>query len=70
MKQADGFRNAEKEDRELFVRAAVSVILQRELSLTRRVYTWLLGSDETPEKQINYFRRNGLNLLSETLQVS
>lgn len=52
------------------MKAASAVVLQRELSLTRRVYTWLLGSNEASDKQIQYFRANSLDLLSGTLGVS
>lgn len=51
------------------MRAACAVVLQREVSLSRRVYTWLLGRDESPEKQMSYFRTYGLNLLVTVLQV-
>lgn len=45
------------------------MVLQREVSLSRRVYTWLLGKEESPEKQISYFRTYGLDLLVTVLQV-
>jgi hypothetical protein len=65
----DGTREAEQKDRVLLMRAVVNVVLQRELSLSRRVYTWLLGPEETSEKQVGYFRRHGLELLAPTLEV-
>jgi hypothetical protein len=51
------------------MRAACSVVLQREVSLSRRVYTWLLGKEESPEKQISYFRTYGLDQLVTVLKV-
>lgn len=63
-------RDAEESDKELLTRAAMGVVLQREISLTRRVYTWLLGSDETSEGQIAHFNQYGLDLLSSTIIVS
>lgn len=60
---------SETQDKELLVRAACDVVLQREVSLSRRVYTWLLGKDDSPEKQVAYFRTYGLDLLSKVLKV-
>lgn len=51
------------------MRAACAVVLQREVSLSRRVYTWLLGKEESPEKQVAYFRTYGLELLARVLKV-
>ncbi|KAK1927398.1 Dopey, N-terminal-domain-containing protein [Papiliotrema laurentii] len=62
------FIDAEEEDRRLLIRAAVGVVLQREISLSRRVYTWLLGSDESSDGQIAHFTLSGLELLSSTLR--
>ncbi|OCF74855.1 hypothetical protein I204_03697 [Kwoniella mangroviensis CBS 8886] len=62
------FKDADRKDQEILVRAASGVLLQRELSLSRRVYTWLLGTGEVSAEQIAYFRGNGLELLSSTLQ--
>lgn len=52
------------------MRAVSAVVLQRELSLSRRVYTWLLGPDETSDKQMLYFQQYGLDLVTDSLQVS
>lgn len=62
-------RTADEPDRRLLLRAAIAVVLQRELSLSRRVYTWLLGIEETSDAQITHFKRYGLDMLSSTLQV-
>ena len=61
---------AETSDRELLTRAASAVVLQRELSLTRRIHTWLLSSAEESNKQVAYFKQYGLDLLTATLRVS
>jgi hypothetical protein len=53
----------------MIVGAAMGVVLQRELSLTRRVYTWLLGPEDTSGKQVEYFKSNSLDLLCTTLEV-
>ncbi len=63
-------REAESSDKELLVRAAAAVVLQRDLSLTRRVYTWFLGPEEASYKQVEYFRQNGHDLLAATLRVN
>lgn len=60
---------SELQDKDLLIRAACAVVLQREVSLSRRVYTWLLGKDESPEKQVAYFRTYGLELLAKVLKV-
>jgi hypothetical protein len=63
-------REAEPKDRQLLIRAASSVVLQRDVSLSRRVYSWLLGTEEAPAAQMEYLKANGLELLAETLHVS
>lgn len=63
-------RKAQAEDRAILMRAATSVVLRRDLSLNRRLYTWLLGPDEKSDVQIAYLRENALALLKTTLQVS
>ena len=54
------------EEQLLLVRSMASVVLRRDLSLSRRLYTWLLGSSESSDTQISYFRQNGLTLLRDT----
>ncbi|KAK8861428.1 hypothetical protein IAR55_002247 [Kwoniella newhampshirensis] len=63
----DLLRDAERKDKETLMRSACGVVLQRELSLSRRVYTWLLGSGESSEEQMIYFKQHGLELLAATL---
>lgn len=60
-------REAELSDKQLLIDSATSVVLQKELSLSRRVYTWLLGTSESPNDQVDYFKAHGLDLLSSTL---
>lgn len=62
-------RRAHHDDRSILMRAATGVVLRRDLSLNRRLYTWLLGSDEKAENQITYIKDNALELLSSTLKV-
>ncbi|KAF9486392.1 hypothetical protein BDN70DRAFT_822033, partial [Pholiota conissans] len=61
-------RKAHKDDRAILMRAATGVVLRRDLSLNRRLYTWLLGPDEKPDTQIAYLKENALDLLSSTLK--
>ena len=62
-------KSARTEDRTILMRAACSVVLRRDLALNRRLYTWLLGSEESPEHQSLYLRNNALDLLKSTLEV-
>lgn len=62
-------REATPGDRDHLVRAVSAVVLQRDVSLSRRVYTWFLSADESAQNQGEYFRKHGLEPLSSTLQV-
>ncbi|KAJ3572176.1 hypothetical protein NP233_g3254 [Leucocoprinus birnbaumii] len=67
----DGFavRKAHADDRAILMRAATGVVLRRDLSLNRRLYTWLLGPDERAETQLAFLREHVLGLLSGTLKA-
>ena len=56
-------------DRTLLMRAATGVVLRRDLSLNRRLFSWLLGPEENAEKQGEYYKRHALDLLVETLKA-
>lgn len=62
-------RKAQSDDRTILMRAATSVVLRRDLSLNRRLYTWLLGPDENSEHQVAYLREHALELLQSTLKA-
>lgn len=62
-------KRAKPEDTAILMKAAVGVVLRRDLSLNRRLYTWLLGPDEKSEVQSEYLRQHALQLLSSTLRV-
>ncbi|GAA5831398.1 hypothetical protein JCM3766R1_001734 [Sporobolomyces carnicolor] len=64
-----GFRNMRQEDKVLLVRAAIGVVLRRDLSLSRRLYTWLLGSSDSSEQQVSHLRSHGLELLRLALKT-
>lgn len=61
---------APQEDRTILMRAATSVVLRRDLSLNRRIYSWLLGPDEQSTNQVAYLKDHSLDLLRTTLRVS
>ena len=62
-------KRAKPEDAAILMKAAIGVVLRRDLSLNRRLYTWLLGPDEKNEAQSVYLRQHALHLLSSTLKV-
>jgi hypothetical protein len=51
-------KHAHKEDQTILMRAATGVVLRRDLSLNRRLCTWLLGPEEKSEMQMAYLREN------------
>jgi len=53
-------------DRILLVRAALAVVLRRDLSLNRRLYTWLLGPEEGD--QVAYLKKHSLDLVRQALR--
>ncbi|CAG8690918.1 17565_t:CDS:2, partial [Acaulospora colombiana] len=59
---------SQKDDRVILMAAATSVVLRRDSALNRRLYTWLLGTEESSDAQIAYLRKNGLDLLCMTLK--
>ncbi|KAH9948184.1 Dopey, N-terminal-domain-containing protein [Amylocystis lapponica] len=61
-------KQAQHEDRIILMRAATSVVLRRDLSLNRRLYSWLLGPDENSQHQMEYLKLHALELLKETLR--
>ncbi|KAI3621823.1 hypothetical protein WG66_015956 [Moniliophthora roreri] len=65
---SSAIRRASPEDRAILMRASVSVVLRRDLSLNRRLYSWLLGPEEKSDRQIEYLKSNALDLLSRTLK--
>jgi hypothetical protein len=63
-------KRAQPEDRTILMRAATGVVLRRDLSLNRRLYTWLLGPDEKSDQQIAHLKEYALDLLKSTLKVA
>ena len=56
-----------REEQLILMHAMTGVVLRRDLSLSRRLYTWLLGTSEDSESQIMHLRQNGLSLLHDAL---
>lgn len=63
-------QKAPQDDRSILMRAATSVVLRRDLALNRRLYTWLLGAEESSKQQMVYLKEHSLGLLTSTLKVS
>lgn len=57
------------EEQLILMRAMTGVVLRRDLSLSRRLYGWLLGTAEDSDAQVQYFKQNGLRLLRQALVV-
>ncbi|KAH8099733.1 Dopey, N-terminal-domain-containing protein [Cristinia sonorae] len=62
-------KKAPEEDRIILMRAATSVVLRRDLSLNRRIYSWLLGPEEQSQNQTAYLKTHALELLRSTLRT-
>lgn len=62
-------QKAQEEDRIILMGSATGVVLRRDSALNRRLYTWLLGTDENSDAQIAYLREHSLGLLCTTLKV-
>lgn len=63
-------KRAQAEDRTILMGAATGVVLRRDSALNRRLYTWLLGTAEDSDSQIQYLKANSLELLCSTLKVT
>ncbi|KDQ15544.1 hypothetical protein BOTBODRAFT_65254 [Botryobasidium botryosum FD-172 SS1] len=61
-------KGAQQEDRVILMKAAMGVVLRRDLSLNRRLYSWLLGPDEQSHAQIKFAQEYTLELLRSTLK--
>lgn len=61
---------ATPEDKIYLMNAAIGVVLRRDVSLNRRVNTWLLGSlDESSDVRVAFYKKHSLKLLASTLRV-
>ena len=60
-------KDTRRKEQLLLMRAMTGVVLRRDLSLSRRLYSWLLGSAEDSDSQVEHLRKNGLALLREAL---
>ena len=57
-------------DKKILIKSACGIVLRRDLSLSKRLYGWFLGTEEESEKQIDRFRKTGLGLVTDALRVS
>ncbi|KAG8967964.1 hypothetical protein FRC03_008985 [Tulasnella sp. 419] len=57
-----------KDNKILLMRAALGVVLRKDLSLNRRLFSWLLGPDEHSDAQMKYFQEYGLETLASALK--
>ncbi|GAA6000168.1 hypothetical protein JCM10207_007887 [Rhodosporidiobolus poonsookiae] len=67
--ESGGFKSTRRDDQILLFRAVIGVVLRRDLSLSRRLYTWLLSSQDASEAQVAYLREHGLDLLHAALKA-
>ncbi len=62
-------RIIQQDDLILLMKSASAVVLRKDMSLNRRLYAWLLGTDEHLEQQIEYFHAYGKSALISALRV-
>ncbi|GAA6042706.1 hypothetical protein JCM8097_003757 [Rhodosporidiobolus ruineniae] len=65
---SSGFKSTRTADQLLLFRAVINVVLRRDLSLSRRLYTWLLGPSDASDTQAEHLRLHGLDLLRQALK--
>lgn len=65
-----GWKNQVREqDQKLLMKSLLGVVLKRDLSLSRRLHHWLLGStDAASEKQVEYLKDFGLDVVCEAMR--
>lgn len=67
--EGKGFKSEVRpEDQVMLVRSALAIVLRRDLSLSRRLYTWLLGKSESSQTQIEHFKTHALAIVSRTIR--
>ncbi|KAJ2697412.1 hypothetical protein FB645_005930 [Coemansia sp. IMI 203386] len=57
----------DQRDLTLLLKHAAEVVLKKDMSLNRRLYTWLLGPSETDAEQTSYFAQYAQKPLTEAL---
>ncbi|CED83410.1 Dopey and related predicted leucine zipper transcription factors [Phaffia rhodozyma] len=55
-------------DRKILMSSALTVVMRRDLSLSRRLYGWLLGPEGSSDEQVAYLREWSLDVLKNTLK--
>ncbi len=66
---SNAFKATRWEDQILLMRAVAGVVLRRDLSLSRRLYSWLLGPSDNSDTQIGHLKQHGLELLRVALKA-
>ncbi|GAA5993677.1 hypothetical protein JCM10908_002290 [Rhodotorula pacifica] len=61
------FQRLTSDDKVLLVHACLPVVLRRDLSLTRRLHTWLLGASDASHNQMSHLRKHVLESLRVAL---
>lgn len=63
------YREMRSESRLLLMTSALSVVLRRDLSLSRRLHSWLLGPDPDSDAQTEYIKKYSLPEVTRALKV-
>lgn len=66
---SQAFKATRWADQILLMRAVTGVVLRRDLSLSRRLYSWLLGPSDNSDVQIAYLKEHSLELLRVALKA-
>ncbi|ORZ17804.1 Dopey, N-terminal-domain-containing protein [Absidia repens] len=62
------YRTLQHDDLVILARYALSIVLRKDMSLNRRLYAWLLGSDSTPHSQLKYFHHYAEKATTQAIQ--
>ncbi|KAI8329724.1 Dopey, N-terminal-domain-containing protein [Chlamydoabsidia padenii] len=62
------YRTLRHDDLVILTRYALSIVLRKDMSLNRRLYAWLLGSDTTPQMQLKYFHHYAEKATTQAIQ--
>ncbi|GEM07562.1 cellular morphogenesis-related protein [Rhodotorula toruloides] len=63
-----GFKSLREADQILLTRSVLSVVLRRDLSLSRRLYAWLLGPSDSSDTQVAHLRLHALSYVKDALK--
>lgn len=57
-----------EKDLQKLIISTISAVLKKDMSINRRIWTWLLGPETTNAVHVEYFRKNGASHLIDGLQ--